>query len=220
LLADPWRAVQCIENHDLVYRGRDDRMPRLADRANTRSWYARSRSRVAQGLLLTAVGIPHLFMGQEIFEDKPWHDEPGSPHQIWWEGLEYDKVMLDFLRFTRELLAVRRQLPALTGTDVHVFHVHNGNRVLAFHRWLAGKGQDVVVVASLNEHTFWAYELGFPLPGYWREMFNSDVYDGWVNPWVAGNGGGIQADGRPFHGLPASATIVIPANSIVLFTKS
>jgi 1,4-alpha-glucan branching enzyme len=220
LLTDPWRAVQCIENHDLVYRGRDDRMPRLADRTNTRSWYARSRSRVAQGLMLTAVGIPHLFMGQEILEDKPWHDEPGSPYQIWWEGLESDKVMLDFLRFTRELLGVRSQLPALTGTDLNVFHVHNGNRVLAFHRWLAGNGQDVVVVASLNEQTYWGYELGFPLFGHWREVFNSDVYDGWVNPWVAGNGGGIQADGRPLHGLPTSATIVIPANSIVLFAKS
>jgi 1,4-alpha-glucan branching enzyme len=57
------------------------------------------------------------------------------------------------------------------------------------------------------------------LPGYWREVFNSDVYDNWVNPWVAGNGGGLHADGGPLHGLPASASIVIPANSIVLFAK-
>jgi 1,4-alpha-glucan branching enzyme len=30
-----------------------------------RSWYARSRARVATGLLLTAPGVPMLFMGQE-----------------------------------------------------------------------------------------------------------------------------------------------------------
>jgi 1,4-alpha-glucan branching enzyme len=28
--------------------------------------------------------------------------------------------------------------------------------------------------------------LGFPIPGFWREVFNSDVYDHWVNPKVAG----------------------------------
>jgi 1,4-alpha-glucan branching enzyme len=158
-------------------------------------------------------------MGQEICEDKQWHDDPESSHRIWWEGLEYDKVMLDFLRFTRELLGVRTQLPALTGTDINVYHVHNTNRTLAFHRWIPGKGQDVVVVVSLNEATFWDYELGFPLLGYWREVFNSDVYDGWVNPWVAGNGGGIHAEGYSLHGLPTSARIVIPANSIVIFAK-
>ena len=218
-LSDPWRAVQCVENHDLVLKDRDQRIPSLADGANARSWYARSRSRVAMGLTLTAVGIPHVFMGQEILEDKQWNDKPGSAHQIWWEGLEYDKVMLDFLRFSRELLGVRSQLPALTSMEINAYHVHNANRILAFHRWVGGKGQDVVVVVSLNEATFWEYELGFPAQGYWREGFNSDVYDGWVNPWVAGNGGGIQVDGRPLHGLPTSARIVIPANSILIFAK-
>jgi 1,4-alpha-glucan branching enzyme len=219
MLSEPWRAVQCVENHDLVYKERKARIPRLADGANTRSWYARSRSRVALALTATAVGIPHLFMGQEILEDKQWHDDPKSGYQIWWEGLEYDKVMLEFLRFTQALLGVRHQLPAMTSTDINVYHVHNDNRILAFHRWIVGKGQDVVVVASLNETTFWGYELGFPLQGYWREVFNSDVYDGGENPWVAGNGGGLHAEGGSLHGLPSSATIVIPANSVVIFAK-
>lgn len=39
-------------------------------------------------------------------------------------------------------------------------------------------------------------------------MFNnSDVYDNWVNPLVAGNGGGVNADGPPLHGLAASAAL-------------
>lgn len=87
-LADNWRAVQCTENHDIVYRERGWRMPRVADGNDSRSWQARSRSRVALGLTLTAPGIPHVFMGQEILEDKQWHDEPNSPFQIWWAGLE------------------------------------------------------------------------------------------------------------------------------------
>jgi len=77
----------------------------------------------------------------------------------------------------------------------------------------------VVVVVSLNESTWWNYELGFPGGGQWLEVFNSDVYDNWVNPQVAGNGGQIQANGGPLNGLPASATIVIPANGIVVFAR-
>ena len=100
---------------------------------------------------------------------------------------------------------------------MNVFHVHDGNRVIAFQRWVVGAGRDVVVAASLNESTYWSYDLGFPGPGFWLEVFNSDVYDNWVNPIVAGNGSGVTADGPPMHGLPCSASIVIPANGFVVF---
>jgi 1,4-alpha-glucan branching enzyme len=127
--------------------------------------------------------------------------------------------MGDFLRFTQELLAVRRRQPGLRGEGLNVFHAHNENRVIAYQRWVPGEGRDVVVAASLNESTYWNYELGFPSGGRWLEVFNSDVYDNWFNPVVAGNGGAVVADGRPIHGLPASARIVIPANSIVIFAR-
>ncbi len=216
---DHWRAVQAIEDHDLVYQGRKPRIARLADGADARSWYARSRSRVALGLVLTAAGIPHLFMGQEFLEDKPWHDDPESADRIGWSGLDTDRHMRDFLRYTRELIALRRSLPALTASGIHIFHVHNAHRILAFHRWVPDVGQDVVIVASLAETTWHDYTLGFPGAGNWREVFNADVYDHWVNPWVAGNGSGVHADGAPLHGLPASARITIPANGIVVFAR-
>jgi 1,4-alpha-glucan branching enzyme len=76
-----------------------------------------------------------------------------------------------------------------------------------------------VVIAGLNESTFWKYKVGFPQPGRWLEVFNSDVYDNWVNPLTAGNGGTITADGEPFHAMPYSAEIVIPANSILVFAR-
>jgi 1,4-alpha-glucan branching enzyme len=61
--------------------------------------------------------------------------------------------------------------------------------------------------------------------GRWIEVFNSDAYDSCnangvsVNPLVAGNAGGLNADGPPLHGLPASARVVIPANGLVIFAK-
>ena len=222
-LPHAWQAVTCIENHDVVEAGRDPRIPALADGLNPRSWYARSRSRFATGVLLTAPGIPQLFMGQEFLAANPWNCDPrDSAHLIGWQGLETgsDQAMVDHLRFTQDLIRLRWNQPALRGEQVNPFHVHNQNRVMAFHRWLPGAGNDVIVVATLAEITWYNYTIGFPYPGPWLEVFNSDVYDHWVNPLVAGNGGGISASGGPLEAFPASANVVIPANGVVVFARS
>jgi 1,4-alpha-glucan branching enzyme len=220
-LAHGWQAVTCVENHDIVKLGADPRIPFLADSSDRRSWYARSRSRFATGLLLTAPGIPQLFMGQEFLEDKQWSWDPSSPNLIWWGGLNpgTDAAMANHLRFTQDLIRLRWNHPALRGENVNPFHVHNQNRVIAFHRWLEGAGQDVIVVATLAETTWHNYAIGFPFAGRWTEAFNSDFYDSFPNPIVAGNDGDITASGPPLHGFPASANIVIPANGFVVFTR-
>jgi 1,4-alpha-glucan branching enzyme len=216
-----WQTVTCIENHDIVKVGADERIPYLSESSNRRSWYARSRTRFAMGILLTAPGIPQLFMGQEFLEDKQWSWDARSPNLLWWDGLNsgIDQAMANHLRFSQELIRLRWNQPALRGDNVNPFHVHDSNRVIAFHRWLEGTGQDVVVVATLAESTWYNYSVGFPSSGPWTEVFNSDVYDNWVNPIVAGNGEGIAASDAPLHGLPASASIVIPANGLVVFTR-
>jgi 1,4-alpha-glucan branching enzyme len=164
-----------------------------------------------------------LFMGQEFLEDKLWSDNPNRADLlIWWDGLEgLDRHMGDFHRCTRDLLWLRRRHPALRSEPIDVFHIDDGNRVVAFHRWVPGVGRDVLVVASLREATFYdrSYALGFPLPGHWHEVFNSDVYDHFANPWVQGNAGGVGADGPPLHGLACSAGLTIPANSLLVFAR-
>lgn len=216
-----WRAVTCVENHDLVLAGRDPRLPALADPSNHRSWYARSRSRVATAILLTAPGIPQLFMGQEFGEDRPWDVDPRGPNLLSWAGLDNpsDSTLRDHLRFTRDLIRLRRDLPGLRGDNVHAFYYSDKDRVIAYHRWREATGDDVVVVASFSETTWRGYEIGFPFPGFWKERFNSDAYDHWVNPQVAGNSGGIVVQGTGLHGFAASAPIVIPANSVVVFDR-
>jgi 1,4-alpha-glucan branching enzyme len=86
--------------------------------------------------------------------------------------------------------------------------------------WLEGTGQDVIVVATLAEGTWYNYGIGFPFARPWREVFNSDVYDNFVNPIVAGNGGAVSASGPPLHGFVASANIAIPANGMVVFART
>jgi 1,4-alpha-glucan branching enzyme len=217
-----WQAVTCVENHDVVYAGRDPRIATLSDSSNHRSWYARSRSRFAAGILLTSPGIPQIFMGQEFLEDKQWNELPGGANLIWWGGLvnDTDPAMVNHLHFTTDLIQVRWNYPALRGDNVNAFHIHDANRVIAFQRWLEGTGQDVIVVATLAEDTWYNYAVGFPNGGAWKEIFNSDLYDNFPNPVVAGNGGGIVASGPPMHGFSTSAAITIPANGFVVFAQA
>ena len=223
-----WRVVQCLENHDVVLwdygesRPRAPRVPRLADASNPRSWYARSRARVATTLLLTAPGIPMIFMGQEILEDKPWHDDIRfwSQFLVWWDGLESDPAMRDFHRFMRDLIRLRRTWPALCAEGFAVPQVHERDRVIIMHRWVEGEGRDVVVVASLSENTHHEYPVDLPWPGFWHEVFNSDVYDNFPNPWVSGNGGGVLADATPGRSYPHSAKITIPANGAIVLARA
>ena len=219
-----WQAYQCLENHDLVLDADDHREPRiarLADPANPRSWYARSRARVATGILLTAPGVPMLFMGEEFLEDKLWSDSPDRTDRlIWWDGAQGDdRHMADFLRFTHDLIHLRRRYPALRADPITVWQP--ADRVLAYQRWVPGEGRDVVVVVSLAERTFpdGGFELGLPQPGPWHEVFNSDYYDTFPNAWVTGNGGGVEASGPGRHGFDQSAALTIPANSVLVLAR-
>jgi 1,4-alpha-glucan branching enzyme len=219
-----WRLVQCLENHDVAYFGHDAaaRVPMLADPVDRQSWYARSRSRAAAALLFAAPGIPALFMGQEILEDKLWSDDekdhPG--HLIWWDGLATDNARADYLRFTRDLVALRRREPALCAEGVRVSRVNNFDRVIVVHRWVAdgGSGKDVVAVVSFDERAKSGYGVGLPRGGRWIELFNSDYYDGFPNAATVGNDGAVDADQPGLDDFAQSARINIPANG-ALFLK-
>jgi len=167
-------------------------------------------------------GIPMLFMGQEFLEDKQWTDDFVAHHDLllYWAGLEQgDKQMLDHIRFTRELLALRRQTPGLRGQGFRVMHAHDQNRLLASHRWVEGEGHDAIVVLHLAPFNRFGYRIGFPGSGTRRGILNSDVYEHWFNPGVAGNGGRVVADPQPLHDFVYSASLVLPANSLLVFTR-
>ena len=220
-----WRLVQCLENHDLTYFGHDGaaRVPSLADPADHQSWYARSRSRAAAALLFAAPGIPALFMGQEILEDKLWgDDEKDNPgHLVSWGKLGSDSARADYLRFMQDLIALRRRQPALSAEGVRTSRINDFDRLIVVHRWVAdgSPGQDVVAVISFDERPKFGYAIGLPRSGTWIELFNSDVYDSFPNPAPIGNGGAVEASGPPLDDFAQSALITVPANG-ALFLRA
>jgi 1,4-alpha-glucan branching enzyme len=219
---EAWRAVNCIENHDVVFNGNSPRVATLADPSNHRSWYARSRARVAAGLLFTGRGIPMLFMGEEILEDKQWSDDTNFHANllIWWDGLNSDKAMQDYLQFCRDLIRLRRNNAAFRSEALRVAARNTIDRVISIHRWIEGVGQDLLFVANVQEVNRFGYRIGFPGGGPWREIFNSDFYEQCPNPQTVGNGGSVESQaGFVWDGMPASAAINLPANGFIVFAR-
>ena len=222
-----WRVYNCIENHDLVLDAdgdhRQPRIPQRADWDNHRSPLACGRSRVATGFLLTAPGVPMVFMGQEFLADRWWSDDPNKGDLLirWADLAGGDPQAADFHQFCTDMIRLRLRHPALRSEPVNAFHADNYNRVFAFHRWVPGLGRDVVVVVSLREAPFadGGYVLGFPQPGRWHEVFNSDLYDHFPGHSTQHNHGGVDAGGAPMHGMSQSAGVTIPSNSILVFGR-
>jgi 1,4-alpha-glucan branching enzyme len=168
---DAMRRVIYTESHDEVANGHE-RVPEEIWPGNAGSWFSRKRSTLGAALVLSAPGIPMLFQGQELLEDKYFRDT--AP--LDWTRLDtytgIHTLYRDLIRLRRERLEPTR---GLRGQNLNVHHVNNADKVLAFHRWDAGgPGDDVIVVANFANRSYDSYALGFPRAGGWRVMLNSD----------------------------------------------
>jgi hypothetical protein len=175
-----WRIVNCIETTTSYFRGANRRIPALADPANALLVCAQSGARLAVGLMLAARGVPMwLFMGQEILEDKQWSDDINSRADllilVGWASVR--PAMRDHHSFCRDLIHMRRTLPTCEAT-------RSMYRPAApsIASWLSIGGSkgwrrlaDGSQFAGANRL---AYRIGFPSAGLWREVFNSDAYEG------------------------------------------
>jgi len=189
------------ESHDEVANGKQ-RIPEMIWPGNAGSYYSRKRSTLGAAIALTSPGIPMLFMGQEFLEDGYFKD---TRPLDWTKTSTYSGI----LQMYKDLIHLRRNgegnTRGLEGNNVNVFHVNDGAKVIAFHRWdQGGAGDDVVVVANFSNQAFSTYDLGFPRGGTWRVRFNSD-WNGYSKDFAntasvdtnASDGG---KDGLGFHG--------------------
>lgn len=213
--ADALRRVIYTESHDEVANGKS-RVPEMIWPGNAGSWYSKKRATLGIAMVMTSPGIPMLFQGQECLEDG-WFDD-GDPVD-WGKCHTYAGIRT----MVRDLVHLRRNLRGTTGglrgNHVNVFHVNEGAKVIAFHRWdRGGPGDDVVVVANWSGQAFASYELGLPRGGTWHVRFNGDWkgYDGdfgdtpshRVTAWDGGR------DGLPYHG-----TVGVGPYSVVILSQ-
>jgi 1,4-alpha-glucan branching enzyme len=173
--------------------------------------YAQGRYKLAQGLVLTAPGIPAMLMGSEWLEDTDFGTDFGNRID-WGHKTTYAPVFAWF----RDMIALRTTSPGLrANAGVSVFHLNEGANVLAFQRYdLSGNVH--VIVANFSNDDFASYRIGLPVEGAWTESVNSQ------DPLYGGDGpvnaGGFSTESIAADGFARSAAIAVPAMGLLVLS--
>jgi 1,4-alpha-glucan branching enzyme len=172
---DLTQVVNYISNHD-----HRRLMPRLASEAGIFHEFAFARANLASTILLTSVGIPMLWMGEEFAEYKPKSTEPSK---LDWTLLN-NQINRDLFNHYKTLIKLRKENEALSQNQIEFFFEDAAQSVLAYHRWSADDKNHVVVIANFKDVPHENYHISnFPRP-------DSD----WHN-WIADRHEHVDADG-------------------------
>ena len=210
-----FRRVIYTESHDDVANGKV-RLPEAIAPGHPENWYAKKRATLGSALVLTAPGIPMLFQGQELLEDR-WFEDT--------RPIDWSKAHrhAGILRMHTDLVALRRNADGrsagLQGPHVAILRADGTRKLLAYHRWLdGGPGDDVIVVANFAAEARSDVAVGLPRPGRWRVRFNSDSrdYDGTFGDHLAVD---IDADGGPLDGQAQSGLLAVGPYSVVILSQ-
>lgn len=169
---DPFARLLFIEDHDTV--GNNGwRLPNRIDMADPTSYWARKRSMLGGVLLLTAPGIPMLFMGQEALATGTFESPPPAVDALanpTPEGEEMRAFYTDMIRLRRNLDG---KSGGLSDPEVEVFHKNDAGKVIAYRRHGAS-GEDVLVIVNLRNKLFNEYDVGVAGSGTWRLRLDTD----------------------------------------------
>ena len=150
-------AINYISCHDHQYI-----MTELSDREIFGD-EAFKRSRLGAVLLMTAVGIPLVWMGNEFGEYNPEQEI-----QIDWSLLEND-TNRNLREYYRGLIALRKDNHALRTSNINFFYEDPESKVLAYIRW-NDEGSRIVVVINFSDNFLQDYAIAnFPHEGTWHE---------------------------------------------------
>ena len=150
-------AINYISCHDHKYT-----MAELGDRAIFAD-EAFKRAKLGAVLLMTAVGIPLVWMGNEFGEYNPEEEIA-----IDWTLLENDSNQ-DLRGYYQGLINLRKDNHALRTSNIDFFHEDPESKVLAYTRW-NDEGSRVVVVINFSGDFLKDYAIEhFPHDGTWHE---------------------------------------------------
>lgn len=121
------------------------------------------RAKLGAVLLMTALGIPLLWMGSEIGEYSNHQDTP-----IDWGFLDND-LNQNLLGYYKGLIHLRKTNPPLHTNNLDFFFEDTEAKVLAYTRWTDG-GDRLVVVANFSDNFLGEYTIpDMPVDGTWHE---------------------------------------------------
>lgn len=172
-------------SHDEVVHGKSSMLNKMP--GNTQEEKA-ANLRAAYGFMYTHPGKKLLFMGQDFGQTDEWCEAK----EISWNLLSYD-VHKNLLKYVKALNTLYRNEPALYSLDYDtdgfawINNISADETIIVFERKASEKDR-LLVVINFTPVERDSYKIGVPLPGKYKEIFNSDSLQyggsGCVNPRV------------------------------------
>ncbi len=212
---DAFERVIYSESHDEVANGKA-RVPSEIDPNDPRGYFAQKRSTLAAAMVFTAPGIPMLFQGQEFLRGK-WFDDS--------RGVDWtqEEDCRGIVRLYRDLIRLRLNRGGVTkglcGQRIECRHVNDGNKIIAFRRWMdGGAGDDVIVVANFANRAWDDYRIGLPAIAPWRLRMNSDakVYSEDFDDYATTD---LIPEEVAYDGQPYSAVLRLAPYAVAIFSQ-
>jgi 1,4-alpha-glucan branching enzyme len=209
---DPFARLVYVESHDTA-GNEGARLPVRIDAAAPASLAARKRAMLAAGVLLTAPGVPMLFMGQEMLESTKFSSPP-SPLD-WTHATDNAGT----LAFYKDAIKARRELTALSGKNIAVTHLNSSttDRVIVYRRWNQA-GDDVMVVANFGGKRYTRYDVGLPASGAWKARVDGDDVR-YGSDFGAAQPTAVSVTDAARDNLPFTGSITLAPYSIVILTR-
>ena len=127
------------------------------------------RAKLGVVLMMTAVGIPMMWMGEEFGDH---HEKSQEANKIDWTLMAGDNNQHLHAHY-KGLIALRKNNHALYTANVDFFHEDPESKVIAYTRW-NDEGSRVVVVANFSDQYLAGYTVpNFPADGTWHEWTGS-----------------------------------------------
>ncbi|MFC4171475.1 1,4-alpha-glucan branching protein GlgB [Microvirga sp. GCM10011540] len=202
-------------SHDEVVHGKGSLLGKMpGDR-----WQRFANLRAYYGFMWGHPGKKLLFMGGEIAQEREWNHDISLD----WHLLDdpYHRGMHSLIR---DLNKVYREYPALHERDTEASGFQwlvsddADNSVIAWARRGDDENQIVLVVSNFTPVPREGYRLGVPLPGFYREILNTDA--GLYGGGNVGNLGGVVTEDTESHGHPCSLTLTIPPLGTIMLALS
>jgi 1,4-alpha-glucan branching enzyme len=147
--ASPYNTVRYQNNHD-----QERTMFLLGAAAGVFDDAAFRRAKLGATLLLTAPGVPMLWMGEEFGQAT---DKSLDPRPLAWELLEFERNQGLFQHY-RHLIRLRKNVPALHSDCFEPLLDDPGRGLIGYKRW-NHEGSVAVVVANLTPYYAGGFEI-------------------------------------------------------------
>ena len=191
-------------SHDEVVHGKGSLLRKMpGDR-----WQQVANVRAYLAFMWAHPGKQLLFMGCELGQEAEWSEARSLD---WW--LLDQPIHRGLHGMVRDANRIYRETPALwrRDSDPAGFEWIDANdtqhNVFSFVRRDA-EGNPLVCLVNFAGAPHEDYRVGLPHSGTWDEVLNTDA-EGYGGSGV-GNLGRVEAEGLPWHGLPASARLRVP----------